>query len=148
MRGGTMMILPIKRKWLEAIRTGEKTEEYRSISPYYAARFKRYIGLEFSRLREETVEQTIRGATSKGKEIRVIQSDEISTGPGAVFEGIVLRAGYSLSSPAIEIGGHITIGTGRPEWGAEPGVEYYVLSIETVTDLITDSKSESYIQKA
>lgn len=37
------MILIIKRKWLEMIRSGQKKEEYRSLSPYYAARFKKEI---------------------------------------------------------------------------------------------------------
>lgn len=40
------MILTIKRKWLEMIRSGEKKEEYRALSPYYATRFNRFLGLE------------------------------------------------------------------------------------------------------
>lgn len=32
------MILTIKRKWLEMIRSGEKKEEFRELSPFYAAR--------------------------------------------------------------------------------------------------------------
>lgn len=35
-----MLILPIKKKWYDMILSGEKTEEYREIKPYYEARFK------------------------------------------------------------------------------------------------------------
>ena len=35
-----MIILPIKKKWFDMIKTGEKTEEYREIKPYYNSRFE------------------------------------------------------------------------------------------------------------
>ncbi|MBR3239126.1 MAG: ASCH domain-containing protein [Oscillospiraceae bacterium] len=34
-----MLTLPIKRKWFDMIASGEKLEEYRAITPYYASRF-------------------------------------------------------------------------------------------------------------
>ena len=39
------------------------------------------------------------------------------------------------------ISGKITVGHGRPEWGAAKGEEYYILHIERMEDLITDAKS-------
>ncbi len=39
-----MLTLPIKGKWYGMIRSGEKLEEYRADTPYYAARFARYEG--------------------------------------------------------------------------------------------------------
>ncbi len=35
-----MLILPIKKKWLDMILLGEKKEEYREIKPYWAIRFQ------------------------------------------------------------------------------------------------------------
>lgn len=35
-----MIILPIKKKWFDMIKTGEKKEEYREIKPYYNSRFE------------------------------------------------------------------------------------------------------------
>lgn len=35
-----MLTLPIKKKWFDLILSGEKREEYRKISPYYASRFQ------------------------------------------------------------------------------------------------------------
>ena len=118
-----MLILPIKRNWLEMIRSGEKKEEYRAVSPYYTARLKTY--LPYIYCQNAVAEKVFRAAGEKG----------------IPFKGIVLRAGYSLLSPAVMIHGRITIGHGRPEWGALPGEEYYILHIEELQDLITDNKS-------
>ena len=35
-----MLTLPIKKKWFDMIKSGEKKEEYREIKPYYDRRFK------------------------------------------------------------------------------------------------------------
>lgn len=34
-----MLILPIKKKWFDMIKSGEKKEEYREIKPYWETRF-------------------------------------------------------------------------------------------------------------
>ena len=34
-----MLILPIKKKWFDMIKSGEKKEEYREIKEYYGSRF-------------------------------------------------------------------------------------------------------------
>ena len=108
------------------IRSGEKQEEYRALSPYYAARFKRFLGWELLPASQAQVESALRAAGS------------------VPFKDVILRAGYSLSAPATMISGYITISTGRPEWGATAGEEYYVLHIEKLEDLLTDEKSRSY----
>ena len=120
-----MLTLPIKRKWLEMIRHGEKREEYRAISPYYTSRFKAF--LPAMNINNEAAEKIFREATEK--EIRV------------AFSNVVLRAGYSPFSPAIMVSGKITVGPGLPEWGAVKGEEYYILHIEKMEDLMTDAKS-------
>lgn len=38
------MILTIKKKWFDMIISGEKTEEYRAIKPYYTVRFRKLWG--------------------------------------------------------------------------------------------------------
>ena len=37
-----MLILPIKKKWFDMIKSGEKKEEYREIKPYWTKRFENY----------------------------------------------------------------------------------------------------------
>ena len=36
-----MLTLPIKKKWFDMIKSGEKKEEYRKINEYYGTRFGR-----------------------------------------------------------------------------------------------------------
>ena len=43
----------------------------------------------------------------------------------------VLRNGYHADSPKITLKNpKIRIGTGKPEWGAEPGKKYFVITWE------------------
>lgn len=37
-----MLTLPIKKKWFDMIKSGEKKEEYREINVYYQSRFDKY----------------------------------------------------------------------------------------------------------
>jgi hypothetical protein len=48
-----MLTLPIKKKWFDMIKSGEKKEEYREIKPYYQFRLneKAYTGTHYIRLR-------------------------------------------------------------------------------------------------
>lgn len=94
-----MLILPIKKKWFDMIASREKTEEYREIKPYYRKRFET-IGLL-----------------------------DVYGLPVVNKVWVILRNGYSTKSPQIKAEVTLDIKEGRPEWGAEPGVEYYVLKI-------------------
>lgn len=118
-----MLTLTIKRKWLEMIRSGEKKEEYREIKSYYTVRFRNLM--TYAPWKEEHTLAAIRAATDKG----------------GIPIKVRLRGGYSLLSPAIQVSGTLVIGEGRPEWGAEPGKEYYIIRIEEFEDLLTDWKS-------
>ncbi len=94
-----MLILPIKKKWYDMILSGEKKEEYREIKPYYR-----------SRLHNE-------GFLNQ-------------YGLPTLYQGRVLfRNGYAGNSPLFEALCSLDIKTGRLEWGAEAGKEYYVLKI-------------------
>lgn len=109
-----MLTLPIKKKWYDMILSGQKKEEYREVTPYYTARFQTLAGL--SRIyKRETVEEFFRRWPGGGAECRLI-----------------LKNGYSYDSPAALATGRLRIGSGRPEWGAEAGKEYYVFAIEKV----------------
>ena len=97
-----MLTLPIKQKWFDMIVSGEKLEEYRAMSDYWRKRF---------------VSELVRQGKRRG------------------FNGLKvrIRAGYRKNADMAELTlSMITQGTGRPEWGAEPGVEYFVLHIKRV----------------
>ena len=99
-----MLILPIKKKWFDMIISGEKREEYREISSYYKTRFKKIFNM--------------------------YPYSFIPTGTDK--QQIMLRNGYSRKSPFCIIAATLSVGVGKPEWGAERDKEYYVLSIHDV----------------
>lgn len=99
-----LIILPIKRKWYEMILSGEKKEEYREIKPYYKSRFS-----------------------------KVFYMYPHSFIPyGQDVHEVVFRNGYSKESPSFKALCSLDIKTGREEWGAVPGVEYYTLTIKEI----------------
>lgn len=100
-----MLILPIKKKWFDMILSGEKKEEYRELKPYYRSRLHNEGFLD-------------------------------QYGLPTLYQGAVLfRNGYAGNSPSFEALCSLDIKTGRPEWGAEPGKEYYVLKILDIREV-------------
>lgn len=99
-----MLILPIKKKWFDLILSGEKKEEYRALSPYYWSRFRKIFW------------------------IHPITGEPL----GSDVHDLLLRNGYSRTSPTIRVSAALAIRGGRPEWGAVPGEEYFVLEIQKV----------------
>lgn len=97
-----MLTLQIKKKWLDMILSGEKTEEYRTITHYWTKRFKNIL---------------------------LLNSQGIPIG---VPRMIKLRAGYRKNAPEAKVRVSISKGTGKPEWGAEPGTVYWILTIKEV----------------
>lgn len=97
-----MFVLPIKRKWFFMILDGIKKEEYREIKPYYTKRF-----------------QTLGLLDENGN-------------PTSKHAVIPFRNGYGTLVPYLFANVHLRIGTGNPEWGAEPNVKYYILEINSI----------------
>ena len=109
-----MFTLPIKEKWFNMILFGKKKEEYREIKPYYEVRFQNLFGVALHEVNGKVVD-IIREVPPE------IRRDEI--------QEIIFRNGYSKKSKAIIARCTLRIGTGREEWGAEPGKKYFVLNI-------------------
>lgn len=95
-----MLTLPIKQPWYDMIRSGEKPEEYRARTSYWETRL------------ETAFECSI--------------DEAIENGARAVVR---FRNGYRSDSPSFAALVRLWIGPGREEWGAEPGVEYFILRI-------------------
>lgn len=92
-----MLILPIKRKWFDMIKSGEKKEEYREIKLYWTTRFgTAYFG---NKLIDEKI-KALRKYTTLPTEI-------------------VFKNGYQNNSPYIKCWCSLTVGQGKEEWGAE-----------------------------
>lgn len=86
------MILPIKKKWFDMIKSGEKKEEYREIKPYYVTRFQNVFGavvMPRSVLSGDMTPILLQG-NNVCSEIRK-----------AAVQQVIFRNGYGSSDPAI-----------------------------------------------
>lgn len=115
-----MLTLPIKRTWYDMILSGEKKEEYREVKPYYEVRLQNLFGVILLERNGEI------------SEIMTDVPEEIKREP---VQEIIFRAGYSATAPKIKCKCTLTLGEGRPEWGAVPGKRYFVLGIKEVEEV-------------
>jgi hypothetical protein len=101
------LTLSLKKQWFDMIKAGVKKEEYREIKPFWTKRLR-----------------------------NVVLKNALST----VYEGfqrydtLVFTLGYPKADDTERRltfkNPRIRIGTGRPEWGAEPGEQYFVITWE------------------
>ena len=97
-----MLTLPIKKKWFDMILSGEKKEEYREIKPYYTTRLYHYFDM-------------VNTLPVSKRRVQVRFSN-----------------GYGYAVPYFIANCHLERRTGKAEWGAEPGKEYYVFVIHRI----------------
>ncbi|MCI8409314.1 MAG: ASCH domain-containing protein [Lachnospiraceae bacterium] len=109
-----MLTLPTKKKWFDMELSGEKPEEYREIKPYWTTRFLKWLGFE------------------KGEENKMLTM--IKHGYFTKPRKIKFQNGYSANAPYFITMCTPQIGTGKEEWGAEAGKEYYVLKIHEIIE--------------
>ena len=102
-----MLVLPIKKKWFDMIKSGEKKEEYREIKPYWFTRFVNNIGGLY--------DENLVIHLAKGR--------------------VIFQNGYQKNAPKIMCKVDITTNYGKKEWGAEPNKLYYVLKILSVEEI-------------
>lgn len=123
-----MLILPIKKKWFDMILSGEKLEEYREIKPYYETRFMNLFGYT-----------TCNGQYMKRTDIGLSKYSEEK------WELIRFRNGYRESSPSFIAKCTLSVSTGKEEWGAKPGKEYFVLTVKEILNVSGMLKMEAII---
>ena len=102
--------LPLKRKWFEMTKSGEKKEDYREITEYWIRRL--CISCQ-NDTNGDTI--TIRGNTYAFKKF---STNTLTLG--------YPKAGDSERILMLENKG-IVIGTGYREWGAEPNTLYFII---------------------
>ena len=120
--------LVLKKKWYDMIESGEKTEEYREIKPFWVKRLLEPIDL-FGRdyCKAEAFDTDCDNSWCEfivPKDIRdgVIKFKD--------FDNVAFHLGYSKHRPsmmfAIE---DIVCDEGREEWGALTGETYFVIKL-------------------
>lgn len=113
-----MLILPIEKKRFNMILSGEKGEEYREIKPYYEVRLQNAFGAVI-------VEHGDSISILQGEDVpEEIRKDEI--------QEVMFRNGYGKHAPYFVARCSLRVGTGKTEWGAEPGKRYFVLTIHEI----------------
>ena len=116
------LTLPLKRKWFEMIKAGEKKEEYREIKPYYEKRLVNY---------KKVVKHYQSLAIQKY--VFNCQLDICRDFPRG-FDTLIFTLGYPKADDTerriIFKNPKIRIGEGKPEWGAEPEKLYFVITWE------------------
>lgn len=115
----------LNKPWFDMIKSGVKTEEYREIKTSYIKRF-----LDMQNLMADyraagcpdDWEMAVANALSMGTWKKYLRT----------FTKLVLTLGYPKktdSSRRLEFDEpSIRIGPGKPEWGAKPGVDYFIIT--------------------
>ena len=114
--------LTLKTKWFEMTKAGIKTEDYRELTNYW---FKRLFNHEMVILNRKLTDSEVYSAISQNKDLitTYVKYND--------FLYNVMTLGYPKKTDTdriikLEHKG-IEIGTGNPEWGAEPGRIYFVI---------------------
>lgn len=119
--------LVLKKKWFDMIASGEKTEEYREIKPYWAK-----VLLEKWDMygRQYAVAEDFRCDEVGWCRFIVpidVQSGVINIKP---FDRVTFYLGYAKDRPSMTfVIEDIFVAEGKPEWGAVPGEQYFVIKL-------------------
>ncbi len=122
----TAIPLVLKRRWYDMIHSGEKREEYREITPYW-----------IKRLFCNRVYKPLHLFPINSKEAAYFAKDHKALAMAIEGEYIVPKneaalfyMGYAKDRPSCAfLIQETAVGTGRPEWGAEPGKDYFVIKL-------------------
>lgn len=118
--------LTLKKKWYDMILSGEKTEEYRDLKPYWATRLLYKIPVPWGGFMWAWKDVLAGDYSFKNWE------NAMGGAPAfREFEHAQFTNGYRSDSRRMlrEIES-ISIGEGRPEWGAEEGKKYFVIKLK------------------
>lgn len=114
------LTLSLKKKWFDMIKSGEKKEEYRECSLYWIKRFEKLCkNFEYLHI---------------GRHSRIVPTIVMEKADGLKCDTLIFTLGYpkaddmerrlKFKNPKFRID------KGRPEWGAEHGKMYFVISWE------------------
>lgn len=105
--------LTLKAQWYNMIESGEKKEEYREIKPYWMHRLMVCYRQGFRPCKYEKC-----AAPDTRLCLAVVKH----------FDNVTFHYGYSGRIMTYKIQ-EITTGTGKTEWGAEEGKQYFIIKL-------------------
>lgn len=113
-----ILYLTISRKWFDMIKSGEKKEEYREDVPFYQSR----LICQTDEQLEDSYDLIYGGNIVGGVSELAIQKMRR-------YDYLELRNGYSKNARKIRLKNpRARYDYGKPEWGAEPGKIYFVIT--------------------
>lgn len=120
------LTLHLKRKWFDLIKSGEKKEEYRKQSTYWIKRL--------TTCDENFLDDLWDSVCVYPNSTEIFNRELQNLFLIKHFDSVRFVLGYPNKCDAERIiefkNTKIRIGTGRPEWGAVPGVNYFVITWE------------------
>ena len=125
--------LNLKKNWFDMIKSGEKKEEYREITPYWCTRFLLFLGkkksMEFWKSKSKVVFD-LHSYVKHGIKVGVIKFINHAWWPYNQVN-ICFSNGYAKDRDQFTIGitGMKFNSQGNPNWGAIPGEKYFVLEL-------------------
>lgn len=120
--------LNLEKKWFDMILSDQKPEEYRTIKFYWVQRlFYRKEPLDFMQVEEFTAD--LKKPFSEHRALKsLLEYWQIEF---REFDTIIFRNGYQKNARTLEVKFcGIEVRTGKKEWGAVPGENYFVIKIE------------------
>jgi hypothetical protein len=103
-----ILYLTLKGKWYDMIEAGIKTEEYREIKSFWVTR----LADTFIHQHDEDGKRYI---------FKPVEFTHVHFARGGHF-------GKNIPQMTLELK-EIEVGAGKPEWGAEPGKEYFIIKL-------------------
>jgi hypothetical protein len=120
--------LTLKKKWFDMTKAKIKREEYRDIIPFWA---KRLIDVDNSLDESKGESKVVHDNICYDIVVNGFDPDKVLKSYRSKFKPFTdacARHGYARNAPELrERIESISIGEGRPEWGAEPGKKYFVI---------------------
>ena len=116
--------LVLKKKWFDMIASGEKTEEYREIKPYWIRRFCYKASPSYP------VPWVSMVLTAQNPEYLKKALKTMGTMVLWNFTHVTFHLGYSKDRPSMTFAiKEIVCDEGKEEWGALPGETYFIIKL-------------------
>ena len=120
------LTLSLKKKWFDMIKAGVKKEEYREQREYW---IKRLLTCS-----EKYLDALWDNASAYPNSTEILNRDLKNLFRIKQFDRLVFTLGYPKAGDTERRltfkNPRIRIGTGKTEWGAEPGVNYFCITWE------------------
>lgn len=109
----TTLHLILKRQWYDMIASGTKKEEYREITQYWMKRLMLCYCHGFTPCKHQSCPNS---------------RPDLCAGIVRRFHYVTFHYGYTSRTMTFRIA-DISTGVGKPEWGAEPDKQYFVIKL-------------------